>query len=298
MHPWKERFPVEFFRGVPETPGIYRFLSNEGKILYVGKAKNLRARLRSYRYLSPERASRKLVRLVANTRSIEWELESSERDALLHENRLLRKLRPMYNRQNTKPEAYIFLRISSQASAGSSKIWRFDISADDVSADERSGNVGSKLHIIGCFKGRRALREALAAYLRIGMLAERKDLSFWQLPQRWMKEEVFGPQEIEVPTETSRWVLRYWNGLGTRLLSLWAERLLLREDLDSYVRARIQADLNLLKTFAEGPLRQLRRIRKIGAARLTTSYVPKDMIDDFKVELAFDGPALPPAGGS
>jgi excinuclease ABC subunit C len=65
-----------------------------GVVLYVGKAKNLRQRLGSYRVANPERVSRRHLRLLREVTSIEVELCSSETTALALEARLLRRLKP------------------------------------------------------------------------------------------------------------------------------------------------------------------------------------------------------------
>src|SRR5437016_7983464 len=73
-NPLVERLGAEFFRRAPASPGVY-LMSGEGeRLLYVGKAKNLRQRLNSYRHVQPERASRKLVRLIHEVRAVVWEV--------------------------------------------------------------------------------------------------------------------------------------------------------------------------------------------------------------------------------
>lgn len=80
---------------IPTTPGIYQFLNEEGEILYVGKAINLKNRVKSYfqkNLLSPK--TRQLVKQIKNIHTIKTE---SEFDALLLEARLIHTLQPKYN---------------------------------------------------------------------------------------------------------------------------------------------------------------------------------------------------------
>ena len=80
---------------IPELPGVYQFLNKEKKIIYVGKAKNLKKRVKSY--FQKNLKSRKTINLVKNIYSIEHVVVQSESDALLLENSLIKKNQPKYN---------------------------------------------------------------------------------------------------------------------------------------------------------------------------------------------------------
>lgn len=81
--------------GAEDRPGIYRMLGASGEVVYVGKSKRVRSRLLSYfRALYPEEKGARIVREAA---TIEWEYTSSEFAALLHELRLIKRLRPRFN---------------------------------------------------------------------------------------------------------------------------------------------------------------------------------------------------------
>lgn len=105
--PLVERFGAAFFRSVPPQPGVYLMRDDSDRLIYVGKAKNLRHRLGSYRSIA--RASRKTLRLIHAVRRIDWEVCACERDAMLRENALLRQCRPRFNRVGTWPRAYRFV---------------------------------------------------------------------------------------------------------------------------------------------------------------------------------------------
>lgn len=80
---------------LPENPGVYQFYDVEGKILYIGKAKNLKKRVSSYFTLKHEVAKTRI--LVKKIVSIEHILVPTESDALLLENNLIKKYQPRYN---------------------------------------------------------------------------------------------------------------------------------------------------------------------------------------------------------
>lgn len=80
---------------LPDNPGVYQYYDKEGKILYVGKAKNLKKRVSSYfNKLHDNAKTNVLVRKIVTIKHI---VVSSEQDALLLENNLIKKLQPRYN---------------------------------------------------------------------------------------------------------------------------------------------------------------------------------------------------------
>jgi len=81
--------------GAADRPGIYRMLSSDGEVLYVGKSKCVRSRLLSYfRCAYPEE---KGARILRSAEKIEWEYTPSEFAALLQELRMIKRFRPRYN---------------------------------------------------------------------------------------------------------------------------------------------------------------------------------------------------------
>jgi len=94
---------------IPQTPGVYLFKSRRGEVLYVGKAKDLRARLSAY--VKGPLLSPKLERLIENTENIEYFLTDTEKAALLLEANLIKKYRPKYNVLLKDDKNYPLLRI-------------------------------------------------------------------------------------------------------------------------------------------------------------------------------------------
>ena len=89
----------DYLRGIvlnlPESPGIYQYLNDEGTIIYVGKAKNLKRRVSSY--FNREHESGKTRVLVSKIADIRYIVVNTEEDALLLENNLIKKYKPRYN---------------------------------------------------------------------------------------------------------------------------------------------------------------------------------------------------------
>lgn len=101
--PLVEQFGVRFFRAIPERPGVYFMCADEAGVLYVGKAKNLRRRLASYRSANPERLSRRIFRLLFRVTRIYWDECSTEAEAVERERRLLLVLQPPFNAAGRYP---------------------------------------------------------------------------------------------------------------------------------------------------------------------------------------------------
>lgn len=89
----------EYLKGIvlslPECPGCYQYIDEEGTIIYVGKAKNLKRRV--YSYFSKEHQNRKTAILVSKIRDIRYIVVNTEEDALLLENNLIKQWNPRYN---------------------------------------------------------------------------------------------------------------------------------------------------------------------------------------------------------
>ena len=92
----------------PTAPGTYIFRDARGQALYVGRARDLRARLRSY--FSGSRQRPAVEAALGALASVDWKLSGSEVEAALDELLLLRELRPPANARSTRPDRHVYLR--------------------------------------------------------------------------------------------------------------------------------------------------------------------------------------------
>jgi len=102
--------PTEFKSSeIPTDPGVYLYRGEAGEILYIGKAKHLRSRVKSY--FSNTDKPAKTAQLVSRIRSIDWVIVNNEVEALLLENKLVKQHTPKYNinLKDAKTFAYIAL---------------------------------------------------------------------------------------------------------------------------------------------------------------------------------------------
>jgi excinuclease ABC subunit C len=97
---------------LPNSPGVYQFYDDEDKILYVGKAKNLRKRVSSYFTKNHEYGKTRI--LVKKIKSIRHIVVSTESDALLLENNLIKKYRPRYNVLLKDDKSYPWICIKNE----------------------------------------------------------------------------------------------------------------------------------------------------------------------------------------
>ena len=79
----------------PKSSGIYQMVNEEDKILYVGKAKNIQNRLKSY--LNPNNLSNRIRRLMSQVKKIDVIITETEKEVLLLEANLIKKIKPQYN---------------------------------------------------------------------------------------------------------------------------------------------------------------------------------------------------------
>jgi len=98
---------------LPDSPGCYLMKDEQGKIIYVGKAINLKNRVKSYFQKSSDH-SYKTRRMVANIRDIEWIVVASELEALILEMNLIKEHRPFYNVRLKDDKRYPYIKIHWQ----------------------------------------------------------------------------------------------------------------------------------------------------------------------------------------
>ncbi|MCF4099050.1 excinuclease ABC subunit UvrC [Maritalea mediterranea] len=104
-----------FVKTLPSGPGVYRMLDEQQNVIYVGKARNLKARVTNYtRY---EGNSVRIGRMIAATRSMEFVTTNTESEALLLEANMIKRLRPRYNvlLRDDKSFPYILLATEHEA---------------------------------------------------------------------------------------------------------------------------------------------------------------------------------------
>ncbi len=101
----------ERLSNIPEEPGVYLMKDSAGKIIYVGKAKILKNRVRQY-FQSPERHTPKVRAMVSNIADFEYIITDSELEALILECNLIKKHRPYYNILLKDDKHYPYIKVT------------------------------------------------------------------------------------------------------------------------------------------------------------------------------------------
>jgi len=108
----KELFK-EIQAGLPQEPGIYQYFDENGHLLYVGKAKNIRKRVSSY-FLSNHGHTLKTIELVQKIKDIQFTIVNSEHDAFILENELIKNYQPKYNINLKDDKTYPYIVIKKE----------------------------------------------------------------------------------------------------------------------------------------------------------------------------------------
>ena len=98
---------------LPQLPGVYHFLNKKNKIIYIGKAKNVKKRVRSY-FQNSKNQSPKNIIMLNHIFDFEWILVRSEVEALITEANLIKKHRPRYNIELKDDKSFPFIKVTKE----------------------------------------------------------------------------------------------------------------------------------------------------------------------------------------
>ena len=108
---------IEKIKSLPDKPGVYQYFDKNGKLLYIGKAKNLKKRVKSYFRFNPfrpaENLSPRIYKMISEAKDLNYIVVENENDALILENSLIKQLKPKYNilLRDDKTYPYIYINL-------------------------------------------------------------------------------------------------------------------------------------------------------------------------------------------
>ncbi|STA63196.1 excinuclease ABC subunit C [Campylobacter ureolyticus] len=169
---------INDIKSLPNLPGVYEYFDENGKLLYVGKAKNLKKRVRSYFSFTPKlapnpRVSLRIQKMINESIHLKYIVTKSEADALILENSFIKQLNPKYNilLRDDKTYPYIYIDLNENFP-------RFNITRKVIK--------GSNIKYFGpYFKGSREILETLYMKFKLiqkkGCLKNKKACLFYQI---------------------------------------------------------------------------------------------------------------------
>jgi excinuclease ABC subunit C len=127
----------EDIQQLPPSAGIYQYFDKDGRLLYIGKAKNLANRVKNYWLFSPNlrpnpNLSRRIIKMLQETTTLNYIVVNSEHDALILENSLIKQLNPKYNILLRDDKTYPYIYIDNSQKYPRFEITRKIIKSSDI----------------------------------------------------------------------------------------------------------------------------------------------------------------------
>lgn len=102
---------IKILENIPKKTGVYRFKDESGEVLYVGKAIDLRKRVKNY-FQQTEKQSARIQKMVSQIDDIDYTIVSSELEAIILETNLIKELRPKYNIMMKDDKNFVYIKIT------------------------------------------------------------------------------------------------------------------------------------------------------------------------------------------
>jgi len=240
---------AEKVKSFPTTPGVYLMKDAAGRVIYIGKAKNLRARASSY-FLKAAEQDRRTAELVREIRDIDFLEAESEVDALLLESRLIKDVQPRFNSDLKDDKTFPYLQITTHE----------DYPRVEFTREPR--RKGVKLY--GPFTSAGSLRGAMVVLQRIFKFRTcTLDIEADDRKWRWFRpcllasiDQCTAPCNLRISKEDYRRdIMRlrtFLDGNKTRLLEeMRREMMAASQELAFEKAARLRDEIRLLETLDE-----------------------------------------------
>lgn len=274
-NPMEKRLGKAFFDDLPTVSGVYKMYNASEKLLYVGKAKNLRNRLFTYRRAKMEATSSKIIRLIRMTHQIEIEICDTEKEALLLENELIRKHQPEFNQAKKQPDTYYFIGLQP-----SEKALEFSLQM----------HVPDKELVFGAFKGHRIVRKSMGGIIRILYILENKVDSVFDLPSVLTQKLTPMKYELSVRAVDIDHILglisSFLIGENRKLIDWLVARCEEKDLLESFAGSMILDDLDAMKWFYQRCSHRNYQINQ--QFERDEVLIPQEELDDLLVKWVFD----------
>jgi hypothetical protein len=227
---------------------VYLMIGDDDELLYVGKAKSLRTRIRSYTRLDKNDDPRR-ISMIAKVRTIRWEEATDDAAAVARETEILRTLRPPFNYSHAVRSKYLGIGVTDKGAK-----LRIRMTAEPPLSSET---------LYGCFPYEASTPEAFPALVRV-LAAAAPTVGKPKSHQGIVR--VAG-SDVIVTDEVKQLLHRYLSGRSPRLLER-VDELITESDADVLIRRAATKDLSVLRTFYVMGPRTVRRLQlAYGSAR-------------------------------
>jgi excinuclease ABC subunit C len=180
-----------YWKTLPSSPGVYRMLDTTGEVIYVGKARSLKARVANYTRLNNH--TNRIARMITSTASMEFVTVRTEAEALLLEANLIKRFRPRFNVLLRDDKSFPYIQI------------RTDTDAPQIL--KHRGARGSKGHFFGPFASAGAVNRTINMLQRAFLLRSCSDSVFTTRTRPCLLHQIkrcAGPCTKEIPDEDYR----------------------------------------------------------------------------------------------
>jgi hypothetical protein len=250
-HDLQDKDPI---RAIPRVPGVYFFYDSRGRLLYIGKAKRLRDRLRSYRRVDPRTAPENVAALAPRIREVRWQVCTSERAALRRESELLHAIRPPFNLAGVERGHYLFIvmGVTQLSTKRCPAPFGGDVKLDFELTDEPE--VNEEERVFGCYQHWRQVKLGYTALFRLIYACRLDGRRFYSYPARISRDSPPWLYSTPFPREWVDELSRFLDGKSVELLRLMTSHLLESEGVPPFLYPAIQEDLRIVRQFYDlGP---------------------------------------------
>ena len=262
---------IDFIQSIPKNPGVYLFRNKDSRVIYIGKAKDLRNRLSQYRGTTRKKTHRKMRLIIKEASSVEFKICTSEKEALLLENQLIQNYQPEFNVAG----AYSFL----YPCLGIARSYKHPKWMGICYTTNPDAFLDSPFELFGAYRSREIVSEAYRSLNALINFFAHKDFREKKLFSDISYSSVFIYRQIDQMLQEKLITLfrgESEDGLGI-LVDILLENPNARKDA-----SEIQSHLKNIKYFFRKEAQKLRLI--MNKMKLTHSFTPQNERDKLFIQ--------------
>lgn len=251
-NPLRQRFSDSFFKNLPTQAGVYFFLDQRLRPLYIGKADNLKKRLANYWLAKPGKVPDHTLEMLEMASDLQWEIHPTGKLALKRESELIRAVRPPYNIQGTDPVPYLYLGVRYPGKPQLGEVVPIDFRLSHHEIQE-------SYQVYGCYKHRGKAKAGYSALLRL-LFVSIVERPRFHIPARICQVSPPYIYQARMPFEWRNLLDEFLRGESQGLLEQITFRMLEKENLPRFMIPSLQTDLEIAQEFFRSGPSETRKI--------------------------------------